>query len=138
MSHKPRYRPYHPRLYRTRMPIFWWVHKRAHVRFILRELTSLFVAFYALGLVWLVRALAEGPAAYAAFLEALQTPAALVFNAFGFAMLLFHSVTWFNLAPKAMVVQVGERRLPGALIAGGNYAAWLVVSAGLAWTILSA
>ena len=48
----------------------------------------------------------------------------------------FHAVTWFNLAPKAMVVEVGGRRLPGALIAGANYAAWAVVSAVLAWLLL--
>ena len=48
----------------------------------------------------------------------------------------FHAVTWFNLAPKAMVVDMGGRRLPAAVVAGANYAAWAVVSAVLAWLVL--
>ena len=37
-------------------------------------------------------------------------------------------MTWFNLAPQAMVVKVAGRRIPGALIAGANYGGWIVVS----------
>ncbi len=136
MSHYPRYRPYRPKLYRERMPIFWWVHKGVHVRFILRELTSVFVAGYVVVLLLLVRAVKQGPDAYAAFLDGLRSPAALMLHGLAFVMLLYHSITWFNLAPKAMVVQVGEKRVPGAVIAGMNYAAWIVFSALLAWIIL--
>ncbi len=136
MSHYPRYKKYRPKLYRARVPIFWWVHRWVHVRFILRELTSVFVAFYAVVLLLLARAVTQGPEAYAAFLAWLATPVALVLHAVALAMVLFHSVTWFNLAPKALVVHVGKKRLPGAFIAGANYAAWAAVSALLAWIIL--
>ncbi len=136
MSHYPRYRQFYPKLYRKRMPIFWWVHKRAHIHFIARELTSVFVALFAVELVLLVRALSEGPAAYAAFLDWLASPLALVLHALAFAMLIFHSVTWFNLAPKALVMRVGKTRVPAWAVAGANYAAWVVVSAVLAWIIL--
>lgn len=118
------------------MPIFWWVGKRAHVHFIVRELTSVFVAFFAVELVLLLRALGEGPAAYAAFLDWLASPLALVLHGLAFAMLLFHSVTWFNLAPKALVLRVGKTRVPAWAVAGANYAAWVVVSVVLAWIIL--
>jgi len=137
MSHYPRYKKYRPKIYRERMPIFWWVHKWVHVRFILRELTSVFVAFYALVLLFEVRAVTQGPEAYASFLAWLQTPTAIVLHAVAFVMVLFHSVTWFNLAPKALVVHVGKKRVPGAVIAGMNYAAWVVVSVVLAWIVLT-
>lgn len=136
MSHYPRYRKYYPKLYRPRVPIFWWVHKRAHVRFILRELTSVFVAYTALLLLLLVHAAKGGAASYEAFLDWLASPWVVVPHVVALAMLVFHSVTWFNLAPKAMVVEVGGRRVPGVLIAGANFAAWAVLSAGLAWIIL--
>ena len=38
---------------------------------------------------------------------------------------VFHAITWFNLAPQAMVVRVGGTRVPGSLIAGSNYLAWV-------------
>jgi fumarate reductase subunit C len=59
----------------------------------------------------------------------MRSPAFLVLNTIALALVLFHSVTWFNLAPKAIVLRPGGRRVPDALIAGANYAAWLVLSA---------
>jgi len=45
-------------------------------------------------------------------------------------------VTWFNLAPKAMAVRLGGKRLPGIAVAAPNYAAWVVVSAIVTWIVL--
>lgn len=138
MPHTTRYRKYHPKLYRARMPIFWWVRKWTHIRFITRELTSVFVAFYAIELLFLLRTLTLGQEAYDAFLAWLQTPLALGLNTIALLMILYHSITWFNLAPKALVIRVGEVRIPPVAIAGLNYAGWVVVSAALSWFILSA
>ena len=41
----PRYEPYHPKWYRKRVPIFWWLENLAYVKFITRELTSLAVGY---------------------------------------------------------------------------------------------
>ena len=137
MSHYPRYKKYRPRVYSKRMPIFWWVSKWPHTRFILRELTSVFVAFYAIVLLLHVRSLAAGPEAYANFMAWLQTPLALALHTVALVMVLYHSITWFSLAPKAMVLRVGSKRIPGWAIAGANFAAWGVFSAALAWIILA-
>jgi fumarate reductase subunit C len=96
-----------------------------------RELTSVAVAYFALLLIWQVRALAAGPLAHAALLDRMRSPVFLVLNTIALAFVLFHSVTWFNLAPKAIVMRLGGRRVPDALIAGANYAAWLVLTAGV-------
>jgi fumarate reductase subunit C len=48
----------------------------------------------------------------------------------------FHAVTWFNLAPKAMVVAVRGRRVPDVAIAAANYVAWAVLSGLIAWIVL--
>jgi fumarate reductase subunit C len=37
-------------------------------------------------------------------------------------------VTWFNLTPKALPLQVGEEFVPDWIIAGAHYAGWAVVS----------
>lgn len=136
-SHNPNYTKYHPRWYRKRMPIFWWVHKWTHVTFILRELTSVFVAFYALVLLLQIRALTQGPGAYANFLAWLETPVSIVLHAIALVSVVFHSVTWFNLAPKALVIRLGKKRIPGVVIATLNYIAWVALSSVVAWIMLT-
>jgi len=123
----------HPRLYKPRTPIFWWTSKWSNVKFITRELTSVFVAGYAVILLFQVRALLHGPEAYINFLAWLRTPFSIAFHAIALLFVIFHSVTWFNLAPKALVVRLGKKTVPGFLIAGSNYAAWLAASALIVW-----
>jgi fumarate reductase subunit C len=129
MSAAPRYTPYHPRWYRRRVSVWWWLESSAYTGFVVRELTSVFVALFALVMLWQLRALAQGPEAYARVLARLRTPAWLAFHAVAFLFVLFHSVTWFNLAPKAMVLRLGGKKVPDRLIQGLNYVAWLVLSA---------
>jgi fumarate reductase subunit C len=130
------YTPYHPRWYRRRVSVWWWLESRSYTGFVLRELTSVFVAFFALVLLWQVRAVGHGPEAYARFLARMQTPLFLVLNGVALLFVLFHSITWFNLAPTAMVVRLRGKRLPDLVIAGANYAAWLVLSAAVAAILL--
>ena len=108
------------------------------MRFILRELTSLFVAFYVIALLLHVRAIGAGPEAYESFQALLATPGSIALHAIALAMALFHSISWFRLAPKAMVIKLGDRRVPPWLIVASNFAAWGVASALLAWILLAA
>ena len=94
----------------------------------LTELTCLFVGAYTLLLVVGLVRLAQGQAAYEGFLEALKSPASIAFHCVALAFAVYQSVTWFNLTPKALPVQVGEEFLPDAVISGAHYAGWIVVS----------
>ena len=129
----PEYKAYHPRWHRPRMPIFWWLKKGSYARFILRELTSLFVAAAAMILLFQARAAGQGEAAYARFEAWLRTPAALILNTVILAFLLVHTLTWLNLAPRAMVVNLGGRRIPDRMVLAGHYLAWLFASGLVAW-----
>jgi fumarate reductase subunit C len=136
MSRDTTYSKYQPNVYRERMPIFWWVSRLAHIRFITRELTSVFVASFAIELLFLVRDVYAGPQAYALFVVWLQTPLSLALHGVGFLFVVFHSFTWFNLAPKAMVIRVGTIRIPDMAIVVGNFLGWIVFSLLIAWIIL--
>lgn len=136
MSAGPPYTLYHPRWYRRRVSVWWWLQNRAYTGFVLRELTSVFVAFFALVSLWQIRALVQGPDAYAAFLARLGTPLFLVLHGVAFLFVLFHAVTWFNLAPKALVVRLRGKRMPDGVIIGANYAAWLLLSGAVALILL--
>ncbi len=137
MTRNPNYTKYHPKWYRKRMPIFWWVHKWTHAKFILRELTCLSVAFYALVLLFQIRALTQSQEAYTSFLELLKTPVSIVLHGIAFLFLLFHAVTWFNLAPKALALRLGKKRVPDQAIKALNYIAWIFLSSLIAWIMLT-
>jgi fumarate reductase subunit C len=128
MSQKPVYTLYHPRWYRTRVSTYWWLARRSYLMFILRELSSIFVAWFVVYLLALIYAVGQGDAAYRQFLDWARTPFVLLLNIVSLFFVVLHAITWFNLAPQAMVVKVGGWRVPGALIAGANYAAWIAVS----------
>jgi fumarate reductase subunit C len=117
--------------------VWWWLERWSYTKFVLRELTSVFVAGTSLLMLWQVRALAAGPDAWNRALDRLASPAAVAVVLLGLVALVYHSVTWFALAPRAMVVRVAERRLPDALVSGLNYAAWAAVSAVVAAVVWS-
>ena len=136
MSSYVHYTLHHPKWYRHRVSVWWWLQKRSYAQFVLREITSVFVAFFAVVSLWQLRALGEGPEAYAHFLARLKSPLFLALHGVTFFFVLFHSITWFNLAPKAMVVRLRGKRVPDFVIAGLNYLVWLGASAAVAWLLL--
>lgn len=123
------YRQYHPKWYRTRVSTLWWSRKWSYLKFMLRELSSVFVACYVVILLLQLHALRGGPDAYQGFQDRLKDPWLVILNGVSFLFVLFHAVTWFNLTPKAMAVRLRGKRLPNVLVAAPNYVAWLAVSA---------
>jgi fumarate reductase subunit C len=138
MNDGPSYTAYHPRWLRSRTSTYWWLMRGSYLAFILRELSSVFVAWFVVFLLLLVRAISRGESAYLEFLAWSATPVMLILNLVSLLFVVFHAMTWFNLAPKAMVVRMGQSDVPPLMIAASNYAAWVVVSALLAWLVLRA
>ncbi len=106
------------------MPANWWMTKKTFVLFIVRELTCVFVGGYALFLLVLVARRDEPQA----FVDWLNFPLLIALQIIALPMVLYHSITWFNLTPKVMVVWRGEERVSPLLIAGANYVAWAIIS----------
>lgn len=124
------------RLYKPRIPLLWWLRRRSYTAFVLRELSSAFVAWFVVFLLLMVRAVASGPAEYERFLDQAASPWLVAVNVVALAFVLYHAVTFVNLTPQAMVVKVRGRRVPARLLAGSIYLAWFVVSALLAWLVV--
>jgi fumarate reductase subunit C len=131
-----RYTPYHPKWYRPRTPIFWWLGRLGYTKFIARELTSLAVLYGAVLLLVQVCALADGAEAYARFEAWLDAPVVRAVHVVLFMAAVFHTVTWLRLAPKALVLHLGRRPIPAALVLAGHYAAWFASSALALWFLL--
>jgi len=115
---------------------YWWLGRWYYLKFVLRELSSIFVAYFVVITLLQIHSISRGPAAYARFEERMRNPLMIALDAISFLFVLFHTISWFNLAPRAMVVRLGGKRVPEILIAGSNYVAWLVISASVAWFIL--
>ncbi len=132
----PKYELFHPKWYRKQLPIFWWLGRPAYAKFITRELTSLAVGYAVLLIMLEIWVLSRGPEAHERFRSLLAWPPVLVFHGVVLLFLLFHSVTWFNLAPRALSVRLGRRRVPDAVVLAGHYASWLVATALVVWYLL--
>lgn len=130
------YTAYHPQWLRRPVSTYWWLERPTYIAFILREISSVFVAWSVVFLLLLVRAVDQGDETYRQFLAWSATPAVAAINVLSLLFVLFHAMTWFNLAPAAMVVHVGGRKVPGLLIAGSNYGGLVVASALVGWLLL--
>ena len=117
------------------LPADWWLRKRSYSFFMMRELTSLAVAAYAVFLLALV-ATAAGAGSFTRFFEWLRHPVSVGLHLVALSMVLFHTITWIKLMPESLVVWRGEERIPGRLIAAGGFAGWIVVSVLVAFLAL--
>jgi fumarate reductase subunit C len=115
---------------------YWWLKRRPYLAFILREVSSLFVAWFVVFFLLLVWAVSQGDASYREFLAWAGSPGIVVLNLVSLGFVVFHAITWFNLAPQAMVVRLRGQRVPETWIAGSGYLAWALLSALVAWLIL--
>ena len=127
---------YQHRVLPPRVSTFWWLEKRSYFAFILRELSCVFVAWFVIYLLLLVRAVSQGDAAYQQLLAWSATPLILFVNIVSLLFLVFHAVTFFAAAPQAMVVKVGSNTVPGSLVLAGHYAGWAAASAVVCWLLL--
>ena len=114
----------------------WWLERGTYFMFMMRELSCVFVAWFVVFLVLLVRSVGRGEVSYQNFLERSAAPGIVLLNFISLVFVVYHAVTFFNAAPQAMAVSVGGRRVPGILIVAPQYAAWVVVSAVVAWVVL--
>ena len=120
-----------------RRPIstWWWLRKRTYFVFVMRELSSIFVAWFVAYLLLLVYAVGRGEAAYQRFLDWAASPWVIALNVVALAFVLLHTVTWFNLTPQAMSVRVMDRTVPSFHIIAGQYTGLVVVSVFVFWLV---
>ena len=118
------------------VPNTWWLKRKPYILFMIRELTSVFVAGYCIFLLVLVYKLAQGADTYGNLMVALKSPSSVALHLITLAFVLYHTITWFNLTPKILVLYRGEERIPQGLVAGTFYIGWVVVSVIIAWLVL--
>ena len=112
------------------LPATWFLHNRHLVIYALRELTSFFVAGYAIFLIVVLAYANRGLGTFGNFFrDVLQSWPSVVVHIIVLVFVLFHSFTSFNGMARVMVIRRGEERVSPLLIAEINYGIWLVISA---------
>lgn len=132
------YTEFRPRWYKAPVSTWWWMGRWSYLKFILREISSVFVAWFVAELLLGLTALSSSRRDYADFQEFLRNSIVVATNVVSLFFVTFHALTWFNLAPKAMAVRFGGKRVPDLWIAGPNYIAWAVISGIVAWVLVRA
>jgi fumarate reductase subunit C len=115
-------------VYTPKLPRWWWLHHAGYRRYMVRELSCIPIGVFAVMLIVGGWRLGQGAESWQAFRAALATPLAVAWQLIALAFAVYHSITWFALAPRTMPLRIGARRLPASWIAGAHYLAWAVLS----------
>lgn len=107
----------------------WWRRDPWFGRYMIRELTALIVAIYAVVLLVGVVRLAQGEAAFGAWLAGMKSPASIVAHVGLLVGFIYHTWSWFEIMPKTMPpVVIGGKRLPPAAIIGAGLVAAVIAT----------
>lgn len=126
------------KIYRPRMSAAWWLKSRSYFLFMMRELSSVFIALFVLIHLYELFMLSRGPEDYGHLREWLSRPGAVVIYGVAFLFAVYHTVTWFQAASKIQVVRLGAWTMPGWMMLAGALGAWIVISAAVAAYFLGA
>jgi fumarate reductase subunit C len=94
----------------------------------IRDVTSVFIAGYCIFLMVLMQKASGDEASFRAFFDKLASPLSIALHLMVLIFACYHSITFFNLTPRVLVLFRGDEKVPEPFIAGAHYAAWLVVS----------
>ena len=113
----------------------WWLRHPRYIRYMLREMSALFLGIYVFVLIAGLYCLSQGKPVYVQFLTAVEGPAGLTFAVVTMFFAVYHTYTWFQVTPKAMPLMMGGKRLPGAIIIAAHWFGFVIVSAAL-WLLV--
>ena len=115
----------------------WYLRQGRYRVYMLRELTCVLVGFYTVLLIFALAALAENSASHwNTFLATQRSTTMVTIHAIALVyFLLYQTFAWFELAPKAMPIQMGEKKVPDRYIVIVHYIAWALISTFLFWLL---
>lgn len=114
--------------YTRELPKDWWMKQIFYTKYMIREGSSVFITLYSLILAWGVLRLSQGEVAFNAWMESLHNPLMIILHLIALILALYHTITWFSLAPKAVDLWIKGKRLDDKLIVYGHYAAFTIAT----------
>ena len=111
-----------------RMGWNWWTQKGSYFRIFLREISSAFILAEIVLFVLLIHKAGQDAEIYLADRNILWHPLMVVFHLVALAFALWHTITFFLIAPSALPGQVAGHRIPAAFIIGQQFAGLAAVT----------
>lgn len=122
-------RPDKTKLYYPQMPTAWWFKKWSYFLFLLREMTSVFIAVFLVVYLFQIYHITQGADAYGDFAGQFRSGGWIAFHVVALIFAVFHSLTWFKTAAVILSPRVGGWVMPPWMVVALHIAAWLAVSA---------
>lgn len=104
----------------------WWTKNPYYVRYMLREGTSVLVAIYSVLFTFGLAALAKNEAAWQSWLSLMRNPIIVIFHILVLIAALYHMKTWFHLAPKAVHLQIGAKKVEDKPLVNSLFVAFVI------------
>ena len=124
--------------YKPKLSATWWLKNRRYFLFMMRELSSVFIAAFVFVFLYQLFALSKGPEAYDRFRSQLTEPLFAVFYVVAFVFSLYHTITWLGVMGRVQVVKIGAFTVPPKLVTAGAFVGFFAVSAALGYLFLFA
>ncbi|MEE8435212.1 MAG: fumarate reductase subunit C [bacterium] len=122
-------RPDKSKLYYPHMPTAWWFRKWNYFLFLLRELSSVFIAIFLVVYLLQIYTMTQGADAYADFAGQFRAGGWIAFHGVALIFAVYHSLTWFKTAAVILTPRLGGWVMPPWMVVALHIAAWLAVSA---------
>ena len=117
------------KLYYPSMPTMWWLRRRIYFLFMMRELSSVFIALFLVVFLVQIYQLSNGQQSYTAFVQGLGSPAWITFHVVALLFALYHTITWFQSSSVVLQIKIGRKVLPRSIVMALHIAAWVGASA---------
>ena len=122
--------------YRRKHTWAWWNSNRHYQIYMLRELSAIFHAIWAVHQIRQLKRLSEGERSYNEYVRSRRGPGWALFNAVGSGFALLHAFTWWRLLGGLDLVKIGDRKAPADKVTLGAFGGWGLISALLALVLL--
>ena len=119
------------------IPATWWLRNRRYFMFMIREITSVFVALFVILYLYEFFLISKGAEVHGLFQESLRTVPFVIFYIIVLLFALYHSWTWLGLTAKIQVVKIGKMTVPPALVSLGAYASWIAATVVVGYLFLN-
>ena len=114
----------------------WWTKNGYYLFYMFREGTAVFAIWFSLELIAFVFSIVLGGDAFLCMLNFLRNPLVLFLNFVTLLGTLFHSLTWFQLTPKATQVVFQGKKLPEMVPVASFWGMTVLVTAVVLWLAL--
>ena len=119
------------------VPATWWMSNRRYFMFMIRELTSVFVAMFVLLYLYEFFLISKGAEVHGLFRQSLRSVPFITFYVIVLIFALYQSWTWLGLTAKIQVVKLGRITVPPVLVSLGAYGSWIAATVVVGYLFLN-